>query len=1318
MGIPVLARRLALFVAVMLPASAAARPALGGEGLVVDQWTTDDGLPLPHATNVAFTDDGFVWVATFEGLVRFDGVAFAPMDETWIAALGTRRIARAATHPRDGALWLIAEAHGIARHADGVLRVWDTRELGGVPIAWSVDADGIWLWTSTGVVLLEDVPLRLPWAENRGAGAGAARASDGSLLFAAQNGAVFHVRPGGEPERLGPAQGIEAEAVGLGPGPGGEPIVQLVPEFRAWDGARFVPIEQRDEILCTGFHAHTTATDCPPRNDPGGPWRISQDAITRDGREVWRLSAARGETAVDPRGHLWVPTHGDGLLRIRPPVVRHLAVDQGARRAERTIHRVWIDDADRLWALSRDLRWRVLDPEDRRTGADGLALGPETLHLHFATELTPGRVWFHGNGRARLFRFDGDTLQLESEVETGVGNLCTETRLSDGTRVFGGNDGLHALVDATLMPLPGSAELGQVRALAPLDSGALVIGTRGQGLWVMNQVRELLAVGRPEALLVDNVRHVRRDGDTLWVSTEEEGLCAVGPLSGRLTDVTWRCLRPAGVVRGVHASVVDELGRVWLSSNVGLWVGRGDAFAAFAGGGPAPELLQLGAEAGMANPEANGPMCGTVARDRAGTFWFPTQDGVVGVEPARFRFPEAPHVHLGPARSGGRDVGDSPVQLEPDQPLHLSWTAPVPEYGQQVVFRTRLGDAAWSAPGRERELTLAELPPGPFRFEVQAGLAGSWGSIAALAGVRRPRWREGPMPWVLGAVLVVAFAFVATRVRTRALRRRQRELEGEVAQRTAEVESKANALLLRSTQLAEQSARIAELEGMRTRAIVNLHHELRTPLTLVMTGIERMSRPAGPQERVVYERVLRNAGRMQELMGQLVDIARLEAGEVVLRARRMELRAQVAAIVARFQGLAAERGVALTAPARDVVVWVWLDPDILDKILGNLVHNALKFTPPGGEVEVRLIEGETLVRVEVDDTGPGVPEHARERVFDRLYQVERDDDRPHEGSGIGLAIARELTELCGGEIGNSPRPGGGTRFWFTLPRGSAHLLPDEVASEASDGETDAGEAEAAIVGLAEAPLLLVVEDHADMRAWFVEELREGFRVATAADGEQGLARALAMRPALVVSDIMMPKLDGLGLARALRQRPDAPPILLISAKVSQADRAAALAVADGWLPKPFSSTALRAEIRRLVGAELPRPAQPATGPALEADRRLLERLAAAVDARLDDESLSVPELARAVATSERTLHRELARIAGVSPSRWLREHRLRRAAEMLRQGEYRTVSDVALAVGMSRAWFTRMYRAWCGRSPGEDIRQSPIPPTGTSFPQR
>ena len=1281
-------RWLALLAASLAPAVVAARSVPAAHGFVVDQWTTEDGLPLDHALDVAFTADGFVWVATVEGLLRFDGVGFAPMDDAWISALGSRRIVRVVTHPQDGSLWLMAEQHAVARHADGVLQVWDgARELGGAPSSWWIDPAGSWLWGAGSVFRLEDAPVRVPGTEDIEVRT-CVPAGRGVILCLTVDGALSRISTDAAPERLGAAHGaMDVVNELLSTTREDTPGIRSDGMCRIWEGARFVPA---DEVVCQSGRRRT-------RSEPARPWAIDGATITHDGQAVWQLQYQAEQAAVDPRGHFWVTTRGEGLLRVRPAALRHLAVDD----ADRGIDHVRVDRADRLWARrSLGQRWSLFDPVVRWTGSSGHELAGD---VHgFPIELAPDRFLFIGRGTSRVVRLDGDVLVPESEPPSTVRTACAEATLHDGSRVLGSDDGVHILDGAGPVPLPGDVAVRQVRALVPLDDGALAIGTKGQGLAVMDAARRVRQVGRPGALLVDHVRHVRRDGDTLWVSTEEEGLCAVGPLSGGLDVAAWRCHRPAGVVRGVHASEVDDAGRTWLSSNVGLWVGRTPAFEAFAAGGPPPDMLQLGTDAGMAKAEANGPFCGTVARDRAGALWFPTQDGVVGVEAARFSFPEAPRVHVEAARVGDQVMGE-PLLLEPDQPVRLAWTAPAPEYADQVVFRVRLGEAHWSAPSRDRGVTLAELPPGPFRFEVQAGVAGAWGPVATIAGVRRARWHEEPVVWGLGAVLAIGFGAGVVRLRMRALRRRQRALEAEVAERTAEVQTKADALLLRTAQLAEQSARLAELEGLRTRAIVNLHHELRTPLTLVMTGLERLSRPAAQQESVAFERMLRNAGRLQELMGQLGDIARLEAGEVVPRARRLLLRTEVAAIVGRFQGLVAERGLTLAPPLAGAELWVWMDPDILDKILGNLVHNALKFTPPGGSVTVGVIEAEELVRVEVDDTGPGVPEHARDRVFDRLYQVDRGDDRPHEGSGVGLALARELTELCGGEIGNQPREGGGTQFWFTLPRGSAHLLPDEVAA---DGREDgAPSTEEAISGPEGAPLLLVVEDHADMRAWFVEELREGFRVVTACDGEQGLARAVELRPALVVSDIMMPRLDGLALARALRERPGAPPVLLISAKVSAADRDAALAVADGWLPKPFSSTALRAEVRRLTLVELEsqdRAVPPA--PTLAVDRRLLERLAATVDERLADESLSVPELARAAGTSERTLHRELARIAGVTPSRWIREHRLLRAAEMLRRGEYRTVSEVAAAVGMSRAWFTRMYRAWSGHSPGEDIQ--------------
>lgn len=519
-------------------------------------------------------------------------------------------------------------------------------------------------------------------------------------------------------------------------------------------------------------------------------------------------------------------------------------------------------------------------------------------------------------------------------------------------------------------------------------------------------------------------------------------------------------------------------------------------------------------------------------------------------------------MHLDPPRVGER-VPDT-LTLARGEELTLTWSAPAAAWADQITYQTRLGDGPWTT-REERSVTLVRLPPGPFTFEVRAGLAGAWGPVASVSGARVAAWDEGPLAWVAALALTVAGAALAVRLRTRTLRRRQAALEREVEERTAQVRAQAQALEARTAALAEQAARLAELENLRTRAIVNLHHELRTPLTLVMGGVARLTRPDDAREAAAHELVLRNAARLEALLGQLGDVARLERGEIAPRTRRLEVPATAATLVARFAGLATERGVTLVGPAP------------------------------------------------------------------------------------------------------APEP---------------HAAVDD-AVEGPEG----------------APLVLVVEDNADMRAWFVEELREGWRVATAVDGEHGLARARALAPALVLSDVMMPRLDGLALARRLRAE-TATPILLVSAKAGATDREAALAVADSWLAKPFSSQDLRAAVQRLCGG--------AHEPELrsEADRRFLARLQGAVDARLADPDLDVPALAHAVATSERTLHRELARIAGVSPARWIREHRLRRAEEMLRRGERRTVSEVAAAVGMSRAWFTRVYRGWAGRPPGEDLPEA------------
>lgn len=1234
------------------------------DGLLVDQWTTADGLPLDHAKDIAFTSDGFAWIATFEGVIRFDGARFAAMPDAWVTALGTRRIAAVAVG-KDGALWMVAEGRGVARWQDGELRAWGPEALGGGVTDVAESEDGAWIANRSGVWRLDGEPVREAWSVP-GTIDGFVPYTDGQA-FCTDTGRLYLASRGSEARLLGESDGVDGPVSGVRRSPDGEVTAVIGGRLRVWDGRAFGPDE--GDPACGPVWGGSGGV-CPPVGAPRSPWGVSSSAVLFEGRSVFPLSARAELPIADPRGDVWVPTSADGLLRLRQGRLTHLSIDGVDRRVDQ----VWVDSGDRLWArAAAGWRWTVFSGRDR-----GTALGP--FPLPWITEIAEGDYLLVRRGVVARGRFADGAFEIGPEAPADAGPMFETLRRSDGRVLVAGQDGLAEVVDGLPRRIVTEPMLENARAMALLPGG-VAVGTRASGLFVLDAADHLRPVPTPPGLLLAAIRHLRREGPRLWAATEEEGLCAV---AAEDTDegAAWRCVRPAGTVRGVHASAEDGRGRTWLSTNVGLWVGRTEAFAAFAEGkGPEPAMLRLGVESGMVRAELNGPYGGVVARDAEGVLWFPTQDGVVGVDPARFDFPGAPEVRLD---------GPVPARVSRTGTLSLAWTAPAWEWADQVLFQTRLGDGEWSAPTADRSTVLARLPPGPFSFSVRAGLAGAWGPETRIEGVRVREWDEGPLPWGIAAALAVVGAAAAVRLRTTTLRRRQVELERLVGARTAEVRDQAAALVARNATLAEQSARLAELEELRTRAIVNLHHELRTPLTLVMGGVERLGRPADARGAAAHELVVKNAARLEALMNQLADVARLEGGEIAPRTRRIAVPTGIATVLARFVGMAGERGVVVSGPPPGPEPHVWADPDIFEKILGNLVHNALKFTPRGGNVVVGIAEAGDHVRVEVRDTGVGVPDHARERVFDRLYQVEQGDDRPAEGSGIGLSLARELVELSGGEIGHAPNPPGGTCFWFTLPRGAGHVLPDEVALDGADTAEDA-----AIEGPEGGPLLLVVEDNADMRGWFVEELREGWRVATARDGEQGLRRAQELRPALVLSDVMMPRMDGLTLARRLRDLEDPPPVLLVSAKAGAEDRADALAVADGWLPKPFSSTALRAEVQRLCAGP----------PLAEPDRRLLARLQAAVDARLADPDLDVPDLARAVGTSERTLQRDLTRIAGVSPARWIREHRLRRAEEMLRRGDRRTVSEVAAAVGMSRAWFTRVYRAWAGRPPGDALAE-------------
>jgi len=406
---------------------------------------------------------------------------------------------------------------------------------------------------------------------------------------------------------------------------------------------------------------------------------------------------------------------------------------------------------------------------------------------------------------------------------------------------------------------------------------------------------------------------------------------------------------------------------------------------------------------------------------------------------------------------------------------------------------------------------------------------------------------------------------------------------------------------------------LAELDRAKTDFFSNVSHEFRTPLTLITGPLaELRSSPAVTADDAAREELAvieRNAARLGKLVNTLLDFSRLQAGRIQARFEPVDLAATTTELASVFRSAVERAGLRFTVDCPPMSQAVFVDRDMWEKVVLNLLSNAVKFTFEGG-IRVILREDAAAAVLTVSDTGTGVPADDLPRLFERFHRVERARSRSGEGSGIGLAMVRELIGLHGGTITAESVPDVGTTFTVRLPLGSAHLPPDQVAATPAGGGVsaaaapfvaealrwlpDAEEPSAAVpVGdAAEAdPLagargrVLVADDNADMRDYLRRLLSTRYQVQVVPDGQAALDAALADPPDLVVSDVMMPRLDGMGLLAALRadDRTARMPVLLLSARAGQEAAVEGLAAgADDYLVKPFSARELIAR----VGAHL------------------------------------------------------------------------------------------------------------------------------------
>lgn len=626
------------------------------------------------------------------------------------------------------------------------------------------------------------------------------------------------------------------------------------------------------------------------------------------------------------------------------------------------------------------------------------------------------------------------------------------------------------------------------------------------------------------------------------------------------------------------------------------------------------------------------------------------------------------------------------------------------QYDQPEIFQYRYKlsgiDKDWVYAGNNNSLNYTALPPGQYTLSINAAnAAGLWSNkMKKLLIIIDPPWWKTWWAYLFYFLLTVAVICLVLQNRLKQLHLR-------------------NQVILRQ----KEAMQMKQLDELKSHFFSNITHELRTPLTLIISPVEKHLRENGENySSKVLKGVRQNARHLLKLINQLLDLSKLEAGNMQLSLQRGELVLFIEQLVDAFKPHAEAKQIGLSFMQAEVNGEYIFDSDKLEKTINNLLSNALKFTPEGGSIFLELSVKDKsnpfhLVEITIKDTGIGISARNLPHIFSRFFQADNSSTRKYEGTGIGLSLVHELVKLMDGNIEVESEEGRGTRFLLTLPvqpalatSGVSRLMqavatPEQFVQAAQYPPAPAGSPTAAV------PFILITDDNNELRGFITECLQPHYRIIAASNGREGLQMAQNEMPDVIISDVMMPEMDGYEFCQKIKESKTTNHIafIMLTAKTALESKMSGLRLgADDYINKPFHVEELlmrlsnllkrQEKLREFYRGQL-QPGMPV--PVInEMQDAFLKDIYQAIEKHLDNEALSVETLAAEVAVSRRTLDRKLSALAGMSANEMIRSYRLKKAEEFLQKG-YNVTETTNLTGFSSPSWFTRCFKEMYGKTP-------------------
>lgn len=1289
-------------------------------------WNSDDGLPQNSVNAITFSKDGFLWVGTYGGVAKFNGLTFERLthpklkyarvttlledsksnmwfgtENSGLFCLTKNELVHYDSKGElpgngivdlfevDSQIIVMVQGHGPVYVKDGVFRFQEYPEFQNELLDQSIiDRNNhLWMTTSNGVFRIkffQDVIERIDYDVVTADGRAIAMDNIGNIIHADQSG--FYQ--------------IDTATMTLGFMSSHEQRLlsrQLIlQKNQLWFGANQNGLFSKSQIELSNWG----------------------DKIDLPIGEVSCI--LKGE-----KGIVWVGFNGGGLMQLTPNPVSNINSNNGL--TDEIVLAIHKDYEDNIWIGTNS---GSLYKKNAKTGdieeLKKTGRGPEADVWAIASD-NLGNVWVGSFGKG-ISQWNAETKSFSVVESWGAKSTVVLALLYDtlNHRLLAGTDrgGVFQMQNNTWTTLIAEdvnhARITQI-VLSP-NEDKVFITTQGNGIKVIGE-NGISHLNESNGLPANSIRDIYIDAqNNIWMGTYGKGIIV------KTNEGYFAVNQSHGLFDNLISSInEDQQGYLWMSCNKGVFRARKSDLLDIGNGSLKKVTCQVfNRSHGMGDSETNGGFQPSSIKLNGHTLLYPTMKGIAVFNTESLnQEPLLENVNIQEVKYGDTSLTRLNEYLIPKEfrDIQIYYTAPSFNAPELITYEYKLEgyDENWKSSSSNPFTSYTRLAPGSYVFKVRARNGQGMLSITqdTISIIILPYLYERLSIQVAIVLLLIILIALIFRSRIKAAKKRETHLQNQVAKRTQSLQQEKELTEKALQMIEKQSKELEKVSHARSTFFANVSHELKTPLTLIKGPIaailENQSQTLDESTIHDLRLVERNSDQLNQLIVQLLDIAQSESGSLGLSIAPLNVADLIQNIINQHQNWTSQKNIRVHWQKLTGQYDGLSDEKMVEKVFTNLFSNAIKFTPKDGVINIKTEVNNNKLQFSITDSGQGI--HAKDlpHIFDRFYKSRNDYQANAAGSGVGLAVVQEFVKLLDGSVEASSTIGQGATFKLSIPFtetnnfdaskiGKVALKPSRISLPNSKKSTSAPE------NKEELPLVLIIEDHEDIRTFIKSSIGHLYNCIEAENGKVGLQMAQENLPDIIVSDIMMPEMDGIEMLKHLRSslKTDFIPLVLLTAKGSAETRITGWREgADAYLAKPFNAKELISQIKNILSNRQKLKnhllfSAPKSEEVLEEKRSVFEmQFENIVSQNLTNPEYSFNESLGDLAMSLSKFQRLTKEHYQVTPQVYLRTKRLELAKELVEKNSG-NISEIAYSCGFnSISYFNRAFKSHFKHSPSQ-----------------